>query len=171
MSRPGVIADLLPGDPSSREWQGRMMQSAGPTSTSDRWTFFDLHSMDERAVVHEGQPDPATATTFLRALVNHTDTDGYSLQCVRYAPGAYVPRHHHDVAQIALVLQGEVSLGNRRVGPGAGYYTPPGGDYAVQVGPEGVTMVEFRHSPLAFETVWVPDPKAERLRNEASSAD
>ena len=89
-------ADIIEGDPTSREWQARLMQSAGPISRPDRVSFFDLHAMEERAVVYEGQADPEQATTFLRALVNHAEPEGFSLQAVRYAPGAYVPRHHHD---------------------------------------------------------------------------
>jgi mannose-6-phosphate isomerase-like protein (cupin superfamily) len=154
------MQEVIPGDPTTRAWQGQMMQSAGPMSTSDRWHFFDLAASPEHAVITEQQPDPDQASTFLRALVNHTDADGYSLQAVRYAPNAYVPRHHHDVAQIVLVLEGEAFLGNRRFGPGQGYYTPAGKGYSVQVGDEGVTLVEFRHSPLTIETVWLDDPKA-----------
>src|SRR5215831_15251026 len=127
------MSNVIPGDPSTREWQGRMMQSAGPTSTSDRWHFFDLNGLAETPVITADQPDPAQATIFLRALVNHTDESGFSLQAVRYAPGAYIPRHHHDVAQVVLVLEGEAFLGNRRVGPGQGYYTPAGKGYSVQV--------------------------------------
>ena len=163
-------ADIIEGDPTSREWQTRMMQSAGPISRPDRVSFFDMHAMEERAVVHEGQADPEQATTFLRALVNHAEPEGFSLQAVRYAPGAYVPRHHHDVAQVVYVLEGEAFLGNRRLGPGAGYFTPVGSAYAVQAGDGGVTMLEFRHSPLSFETVWVSDPKAQRLAGEADAS-
>jgi len=135
------------------------MQSAGPTSTSDRWSFFDVDAMDETPVITADQPDPAAASTFLKALVNHTDAEGFSLQRVRYAPGAYVPRHSHDVAQVVMILEGAAYLGNRRFGPGQGYYTPAGKGYSVQVGEEGVTLIEFRHSPLTIETVWLDDPK------------
>jgi mannose-6-phosphate isomerase-like protein (cupin superfamily) len=159
--------EIIPGDPSTREWQGQMMQSAGPTSTSDHWHFFDLHGLPETPVITPDQPDPAKATIFLRALVNHTDETGFSLQAVRYAPGAYIPRHHHDVAQVVLVLEGEAFLGNRRIGPGQGYYTPAGKGYSVQVGDDGVTLVEFRHSPLTIETVWLDDPKAAALAAQA----
>ena len=162
-------ADIIEGDPTSREWQAQMMQSAGPITRANRVSFFDLHAMEERAVVHAGQTDPAKATTFLRALVNHADPDGFSLSAVRYAPGAYVPRHHHDVAQVVIVLEGDASLGSRRLGPGCGYFTPVGSDYAVQAGDDGVTMLEFRHSPLTFETVWVSDPKAARLAEERAA--
>lgn len=163
-------ADIIEGDPTSREWQKQMMQSSGPVTRSDRVSFFDMNEMKERAVVHSAQPDPAKAGTFLRALVNHTDDDGYSLSAVRYAPGAYVPRHHHDVPQVVIVLEGEAFLGNRRIGPGAGYFTPAGSAYSVQTGDAGVTMLEFRHSPLSFETVWVADPKAQRLADEATAS-
>jgi len=34
------------------------------------------------------------------------------------------------------------------LGPGCGYYTPAGTAYALQIGPDGCSYVEFRHKRL-----------------------
>jgi mannose-6-phosphate isomerase-like protein (cupin superfamily) len=144
-----------PADPLSREFQAYLMQSAGPRSTSDKWTFFDMNEMPWRAVGLEEGLDPDATHTCIKALVNHTDGEGFSMQAVKYLPGAEVARHRHDVAQIVFVVEGSASLGNKFIGPGEGYYTPAFAPYKVKAGPEGVVMLEFRHSPLNFSTEWV----------------
>jgi mannose-6-phosphate isomerase-like protein (cupin superfamily) len=148
-----------PADPTSREFQAYLMQSAGPTSTSDKWNFFDMESMPWSAVGLEEGLDPDITHTCLKALVNHVDAGGYSLQAVKYLPDAEVARHRHDVAQVVFVLSGSASLGNKFIGPGEGYYTPAESPYKVKAGPEGVVMLEFRHSPLTFSTEWVGAPE------------
>jgi len=145
-----------------RDRERSIMQSAGPLTTSDKVSFFDLNTMPVVSVMSEDTPDPESAMIKIQAPVNHSDAGGYSLLCVRYAPDAVVPRHRHDVAQVVLVLEGELWQGNRRFGPGMGYFTPAGSAYAVKAGPDGVRLVEFRHSPLAFETEWVGDARAQQ---------
>jgi hypothetical protein len=49
---------------------------------------------------------------------------------------------------VVLVVEGSVRQGGRVLGPGSGYYTPAGAAYALQVGPEGCSYVEFRHTRL-----------------------
>jgi mannose-6-phosphate isomerase-like protein (cupin superfamily) len=144
-----------PADPTSREFQASLMQSAGPMSSSNKWNFFDMDAMPWRPVGLDDDLDPDTTHTCLKALVNHVDEGGYSLQAVKYRPLAEVARHRHDVAQVVFVLSGSASLGNKFIGPGEGYYTPAEAPYTVKAGPEGVVMLEFRHAPLAFSTEWV----------------
>jgi quercetin dioxygenase-like cupin family protein len=144
-----------------RQREGSIMQSAGPLTTSQKVSFFDLNAMPVVPVMTEDTPDPESAMIKIQAPVNHTEPDGYSLLCVRYAAGAEIPRHRHDVAQVVLVLDGEVWQGNRRFGPGMGYFTPAGSAYAIKAGPEGVRLVEFRHSPLTFQTEWVGEPPSQ----------
>ncbi len=57
-------------------------------------------------------------------------------------------------ADVALVLEGEAFLGNKRIGPGAGYYTPPGAPYAVQAGPEGIRFLLVSGKPLREPVAW-----------------
>ena len=141
-----------------RQREASIMQSAGPMTASNKVSFFDLTTMPIMSVMTDDITDPDDAMIKIQAAVNHDGADGYSLLCVHYAPNAQIPRHRHDVAQIVLVLEGEAWQGNRRFGPGAGYFTPAGSAYAVKAGPEGVRLVEFRHSPLTFETDWLEQP-------------
>jgi len=96
-------------------------------------------------------------TIQIQVLLNQTDDNGYSLQAVKYPAHAYIPRHHHGVDQVVLVLEGELYQGKKVVRAGSGYFTPAGHPYAVKAGPEGVRLVEFRHSPLNFSTEWDED--------------
>jgi quercetin dioxygenase-like cupin family protein len=145
------------GDPTTQEWQARMMQSAGPSTKSTKPCFFDIQAMPWRAVVTglespEAAADPMTS---LKALVNPGDGTGCSLQAVKYRPNAVVPRHSHSVPQIVFIVEGEARQGNRVFGPGSGYYTPAGSVYSVQAGDEGVTLIEFRPTPLDFSSDYV----------------
>jgi hypothetical protein len=133
-------------------------RSTGPTSDSSRWTYFDINGQPATEIVVDG----ASTGSFLQALVNHTDDDGYCLISVRYPPGAVVPRHRHDVAQIVLVLEGEIRQGNRRIPAGAGYYSPPRAPYRLEVGDEGARVLEFRHNPMTFTTEWLDGSDAAR---------
>jgi quercetin dioxygenase-like cupin family protein len=96
---------------------------------------------------------------------------GLSLLGVRYGPNAVVDRHKHDVAQIVVVLEGEIRQGRKVFRPGAGYYTPPGMPYKIVAGPEGARLVEFRASPLNFRTEWLDDVTVDAVRDtqQASS--
>ena len=125
-------------------------RSTGPESVSTKWSYFEADA--SRATEIPG-PDGGSGT-FLQALVNHTDADGYSLISVRYPPNAQVPRHSHDTAQIVLVLEGELRQGNRRLTAGCGYYTPTDAAYILSAGDEGAHVLEFRHSPMTFSTDW-----------------
>ena len=41
---------------------------------------------------------------------------------VRYEPSAHHPRHRHDFAQVWYVLEGDFTIGERKVGPGTVVY-------------------------------------------------
>jgi len=141
-------------DPTTQEWQTRMMRSAGPPTDPEKMSFFDLHDMPWTGVVtgREQPEDIGNPMTSLKALVNPAGESGCSLQAVKYRPNSVVPRHRHDVAQVVMILEGEARLGSRVIKPGAGYYTPAGFAYSVHAGPEGVTLVEFRPTPLNFSS-------------------
>jgi quercetin dioxygenase-like cupin family protein len=141
-------------DPTTQEWQAAMMRSAGPLTDPTKMTFFDIDAMDWTGVVTGREPpeDLGNPMTSLKALVNPGGNEGCSLQAVKYRPHAVVPRHRHDVPQVVLVLEGEARLGSRVLKPGAGYHTPAGFGYSVQAGAEGLTVLEFRPSPLNFRS-------------------
>lgn len=87
-------------------------------------------------------------------LVVRPDDNGLSMIAYRFAPNTLLPRHWHDTPQIILVLEGELHLGNRVLGPGAGYFTEPEQVYSSKAGPEGCRIVEFRDA-TQFRTVFV----------------
>ena len=139
-----------------RDFESTFMQSAGPLTSPDRTVFFDAKAMSETPVVLPGEElPPEGAMINLQALVNPDRPDACSLLGVRYAPNAVIERHKHNVAQIVIVVEGELRQGNRKFGPGEGYYTPEGAPYAIQAGPQGVKVLEFRPGWLQFTTDWV----------------
>jgi hypothetical protein len=70
--------------------------------------------------------------------------DGLSLRLYYVGPGVGAPRHYHDSDQIIVVLEGELTVGKRRLGPGAGYFTQSGQQYSFKAGPRGCRFLEFR---------------------------
>ena len=59
---------------------------------------------------------------------------GFSLTESDMAPGTRVPRHEHNLSQLAPILQGSMRHRNKVLGPGAEYFTPPGGAYSFVTG-------------------------------------
>jgi hypothetical protein len=114
----------------------------------------DLHAF------HEGTCD-------VQPLYSDPDGDGLSLGCYSFPANFTFPRHWHDCDQIVLVLEGTLSLGNKVLHPGAGYYTRAGATYSFTAGPAGVRFVEFR--PVTnFRTVMVEDDPAQYVRDGAA---
>lgn len=109
-------------------------------------------------------------TTWFQPLVVQPEANGFSLVAYRFAPNHTTPRHYHDGDQIVFVLEGEVRLGNRKLGPGTGYFTAAGQTYSITAGPEGARIMEFR-SVTEFRTVFVEDkPERWGAHDEASEA-
>ena len=116
-----------------------------------------------------GQRDMATflaGRLVLRVLLDQ-GPGGFSLIESDIAPGTRVPRHKHNLGQVALVLQGSMRHGNKVLGPGAGYYTPPGGVYTFVTGPEGCRYVEFRLGGLTEITSEIVEINPERWVHES----
>lgn len=70
---------------------------------------------------------------------------------VDFEPGAVAPPHVHEQEQFGYVITGELSLvlagQTHTVGPGQGYYVPPGVTHSAVAGPDGSTGVEV-FSPI-----------------------
>jgi anti-sigma factor ChrR (cupin superfamily) len=49
---------------------------------------------------------------------------------IEMAPGASYPRHRHTAGEDVLVLEGELIIGEHRLGPGEYLYAPPGSVHA-----------------------------------------
>ncbi|WP_133150521.1 cupin domain-containing protein [Frankia canadensis] len=140
--------------------------SAGPVTRPDRMAFFDIAGSAETNV--PSRFDDTPSGTYVQALVNPPGGEGLSLLGVRYAPNSEVARHKHDVPQIVLVLEGEIRQGRRVFGPGSGYYTPPNVPYKITVGPEGARLLEFRATPLTFQTLWLDGSEHDTTTRDGS---
>lgn len=146
------------------------------TTSTTKNTFFDraeipVHVTGEDGFITALNDDGGAVTMMdmrahlagrlrLRVLLNQ-GPGGYSLVESDLAPGTRVPRHKHNMAQVALVLEGSMKHGNKVLGPGDGYFTPPNGAYSFVVGPEGCRYVEFRLGSVEEITTDVleTDPK------------
>jgi hypothetical protein len=73
--------------------------------------------------------------------------DGFSLVRAWFAPDYVLPRHSHSANCLYFVDRGSVLLGSRVVSEGGGFFVPDGAPYAVQAGPEGAVVLEFRDAP------------------------
>jgi quercetin dioxygenase-like cupin family protein len=60
------------------------------------------------------------------------------VQYVEYAPGHADRVHSHDEGEVFFITAGEVSVGGTVSGPGSVIYVPPGVEYAMRGGDEGV---------------------------------
>jgi len=60
------------------------------------------------------------------------------VQYVEYAPGHADGVHSHDEGEVFFITAGEVSVGGTVSGPGTVIYIPPGVEYAMRGGDEGV---------------------------------
>jgi quercetin dioxygenase-like cupin family protein len=143
---PASVPDDASADP-ERERHRRTMQGAGPLTSAHDVALFDTKAMPEVPV-----GDPERPSMWIQALVNPVEPDGCSLLGVRYPPHGVVELHRHDVAQVVLVIEGELRQGARVFRAGSGYFTPAGQAYRVEAGDDGVKVIEFRGSPLTFES-------------------
>lgn len=63
---------------------------------------------------------------------------------LRYEPDAEIRLHSHDEDEIIYVLDGQMRVGSRTVGPGACLTVPGGVFYGFHAGPEGLRILNFR---------------------------
>jgi quercetin dioxygenase-like cupin family protein len=144
-------ADVIRATP--HDGTHEVMQSAGPQTSKDRTSFFDMREMPEKVL--GASPDTSLS---IQALVNHAEDDGWSMLSVRHPPNDFTRPHSHNVPQIVYIVEGEISQGARTFRAGEGFYTPAGVRYSLKAGPEGCWRIEWRPSPLRFSTDWVREP-------------
>jgi quercetin dioxygenase-like cupin family protein len=82
----------------------------------------------------------------VRQLFRHAGDDGFSLVHVWFKPHYHLPRHSHDADCLYYVISGEVVMGSQVLGAGDGFYIPQDQSYGYRAGPDGVEVLEFRHS-------------------------
>jgi quercetin dioxygenase-like cupin family protein len=143
---------------------------------ASKMTFFDANAMEphipepeafEGVVVPEKLRDKIDLAELhgtrltLKVLLNQSTDNGYSLVQVTAAPHTVMQRHKHNVDQIVWCVAGSMTQGNKLIEAGSGYFTPANQAYGYVAGPDGVTVLEFRHSPLdQTETIFVEENPA-----------
>jgi hypothetical protein len=112
------------------------------------------------------------AATFAGGMQISTKIDRtFNQNGLRCSPNFVVPRHHHNIPELIIVLKGEFTieyggefggefgtdedLQRRRVCAGGQFISQPGTPYTMIAGPEGVTYIETWPEPMVtLETVW-----------------
>ncbi len=79
----------------------------------------------------------------LRVLFN---VPGFSLVHVWFKAHYPLPLHSHDADCLYYIIAGSISLGTEELGPRDGFFIPAGVPYTYKPGPDGVELLEFRHS-------------------------
>ncbi|SNQ45271.1 hypothetical protein FRACA_10030 [Frankia canadensis] len=76
---------------------------------------------------------------------------------MKLAPNFVIPRHHHNMDQLVLVLEGRARQGRRWFEPGEGYFTKAMVPYSTAAGPEGCRLVEIRKDRIEDLKIWWDD--------------
>ena len=138
--------------------------------------FFDLLDDDDWSPISSDQANPkyfwAEGGLLADAPVDMDKTfDGamfvsgkidpnFKMNGLRCRPGFTVPRHHHNMNELIVVIGGEYLIEgaegeSRRIGPGEFFVSDAGTPYTMTAGPEGVTYTEQWPKPGTFlETTW-----------------
>lgn len=67
---------------------------------------------------------------------------GVLLRLVEYAPGYIAEAHSHAAPEIVYILDGEITIGEQRLGAGDAYHIDPNTVYGpLRAGPDGVRFV------------------------------
>jgi quercetin dioxygenase-like cupin family protein len=93
---------------------------------------------------------------------------GFSLVTVDFGPGFLLPRHSHSSDCLYYIVEGQIIMGNRKLGPGDGFFLPADQPYAYRAGPEGVRLLEFRHQASFDMKIYEKDMA--RYREKAENA-
>ena len=94
--------------------------------------------------------------------------EGFSVVTVEFGPGYVLPRHSHSSDCLYYIVAGELTMGRRVLGAGDGFFLPADQPYAYTAGPEGVKLLEFRHSTSFDIKVYEKDMARYFQRAEAS---
>jgi mannose-6-phosphate isomerase-like protein (cupin superfamily) len=149
-------------------------------------SFFDLLDDDGWEPLHFDPADPAfywsegglmttapvdIAATFDGAMWHSTNVEpAFGWRGRRIRPGFTVPKRHHNLRQLMIVVGGSVDVEygandpeTRRIGPSEFWVAEAGVPYAMTVGTEPVTYLEcWNDSMTLAETYWHDDPHWKR---------
>ncbi len=142
-------------------------------------TLEDTGMMDAPTFAEEGANHaPWSAEAATNSMVGSSMTvpfhqegpGGFSLVSIFFAPGYVLPRHSHSSDCLYYIVEGQIVMGKRELGPGDGFFLPAEQTYAYHAGPEGVRVLEFRHETSFDMKIYEKDMARYHEKAEASLA-
>ena len=146
-------------------------------TAADAPTLEETGMMDDMTFTEEGaDASPITAAEIerfksagrLTVPFRQEGPGGFSLVSIEFAPGYLLPRHSHSSDCLYYIVEGGIVMGRRELGPGDGFFLPAEQVYAYHAGPQGVKLLEIRHSTAFDMKVYEKDMAAYRARAFAS---
>lgn len=99
---------------------------------------------------------------------------GFSLTHVWFKEGYSLPLHSHDADCLYYIIAGSIRMGTEELGPRDSFFVPAGVPYTYKPGPDGVELLEIRHSNsfnfvnlAKGEAFWEKAVEATQQRREA----
>lgn len=117
-------------------------------------TLEETGMMDDPTYTEDGANDSpwpkefserAAGAAHLTVPFQQAGPGGFSLVSIDFGPGFLLPRHSHSSDCLYYIVEGQIIMGKRKLGPGDGFFLPAEQPYAYHAGPEGVKVLEFRH--------------------------
>ncbi|MCB2047570.1 MAG: hypothetical protein KDE32_05005 [Novosphingobium sp.] len=71
---------------------------------------------------------------------------GFTLMHAWFKKDYPLPLHSHSADCLYYVVAGSARLGTEQIGPGDSFFVPANTPYTYHAGPEGVEVLEFRHT-------------------------
>ena len=110
----------------------------------------------------------ATGAAHLTVPFRQEGREGFSLVSIDFGPGFLLPRHSHSSDCLYYIVEGQIIMGKRKLGPGDGFFLPAEQPYAYHAGPEGVKLLEFRHQASFDMKIYEPDMASYRVKADDS---
>jgi quercetin dioxygenase-like cupin family protein len=126
-------------------------EQATPLHETD---FMAMPQMTDEAVAAGGPEifmDSAPGTDVRVAVRQTPEEGGFSILHVWFKADYPVLRHSHDADCLYYIVSGSAVLGSQTLRPGDGFFIPAGAPYGYDAGPEGVELLEIRHSVSQFD--------------------
>ena len=95
--------------------------------------------------------DSAPGTDVRVVVRQKPEEGGFSILRVWFKADYPVLRHTHDADCLYYIVSGSAILGSQTLRPGDGFFIPAGAPYGYDAGPEGVELLEIRHSVWQFD--------------------
>jgi quercetin dioxygenase-like cupin family protein len=135
--------------------------------------------MDDPTYTEDGANDAPWPTEFTQRAMQASrltvpfrqeGSGGFSLVTVEFGPGFLLPRHSHSSDCLYYIVEGQIVMGKRELGPGDGFFLPADQAYAYRAGPDGVKLLEFRHQAAFDMKIYEKDMSRYRARALACMA-